>query len=305
MRLILISILTVVNVSCGAPGKEEAKPTINTLDDILEVRDAYLDLIPEVQDDFGFIYSDKCDSLLHSGLASYGGADVDILAARDEDSGQWYRTPYKDCYSNERRDIASSRRSKSTISRDMLAGAMWSLQGSGDLASLERLIDYGKGHKWIMGQGPLDRTFFTHNFQDTLYRLAGRDWKGPPYLWVDPIKDHQRHVVALNIILRGEKQCEIDAAMLDLLAKFRNSSPQNALFQYGYHRFTDGDQEQTLEILSRFPSDRLPTNEDWCGRWLWEKDEDHDSWRACDETREHSGGDLLFIAKLLEDSESC
>lgn len=289
-------------LACGSSSSKRAAPTINPIDVIIEKKTNYLERIKGVQDAYGFIHSDECDSLIFSGLIDYSGAEVDILAARNEQTGQWYRTPYQDCFRNEREDVDSSRRSKSTTSRDQLAGAMWSFFGAGDMASLSRIREYGQKNDWIMGDGPIDRVYFTPNFVDTLYRLLERDYKGPPYIWLDPIKDHQRHVVALNILLRGEKEQKIPRKAYDLLKKFLKKDPNNALFSYGVHRFSDGDQSHAISILldeSLFPDD-LPAER--CRRWLWEKESS--SWKGCgSDTELATGGDFLFLATLLEDSK--
>lgn len=290
--------------ACGGE-KAERQKTTNNLSAIAEKQLTYLNLISEVQDEFGFVESDHCDSLLFSGLARFGGASVSILAARDEASGQWFRTPFMDCYKNERSNADRSRRSSSTISRDMLVGALWALYGDRNDGALKEMIAYGKRHRWLMGQGSFDRVFFTPNFQDTLYRLVGRTFKGMPYAWIDPKKDHQRHIVALNILLRGELEAKIDGSMLRLIKSFRKQSPKNALYQYAYHRFTDGDQAETIALLTdskMFPVSRLPTSRERCGRWLWERDERNKDWRPCAKNRTHSGGDFIFLAKLLIDS---
>lgn len=298
-RLTLLSVFFGFT-SCGVCEEKPAKPSRGPIDAIMDTRQTYLELIKGVDDDHGFVESDRCDSLLFSGLAAYGGHDVAITAARDNETGRWHRTPYHDCYRNERRDIDASRRSKSTISRDMLVGAMWALYGAGDLGSLERLIDYGRRNNWVMGKGSLDRTYLTPAFQDTLYRMTGRTYKGPPYLWIDPRSEHQRNVVALHILLRGELEGSISAEMLDLVREFKKDSPMNALFSYVWHRFSDGHQAETIELLEMiFPPDRLPTSSDWCAEYLWMRDDDGSDWMPCDEGRTHSGADFLFVSKLL------
>lgn len=290
-------------VSCGASKNLTPQETLNPLDAIMEMKQIYLENIRRVQDDYGFIHSDGCDSLLFSGLISVAGADVDIYAARDNQTTEWFRTPYKDCYRNERENINSSRRSKSTTSRDMYAGAMWSLYSKGDLVGLNDIRSWGRKNNWIMGKGPLDRVYFTPNFISTLYDLLERDYAGPPVFWIDPLKDHQRHVVALNILLKGAKRGSIPKKAYDLLKDFAKSDPNNALFSYGVNLYGSGDQSHAISILldkRLFPMD-LPAKR--CRRWLWEKHSD--SWVECSEDDKElaSGGDFLFLAHLLENSQ--
>lgn len=302
MHKLLVLFCTLFSfISCGDDSKHEKKEHNSPLEEVLERKAFYESRYDRIADHTGFFLSDDCDSLLYNGLYCAGSDFRDITAYRDEKTGQWltsnFRTPGKQCYADGR--------SASTISRDMFAGAMWCLWSHGKTKDLQRIVDYGKAHKWVMGEGPLDRTFFTPNFQDTLYSLLGKDYKGLPYTWVDPIKDHQRHVVALNIILRGEKEGKISGDMLDLLENWHAKNPSNALYSYGVARFTDGNQAETINALLNprlFPADRLPTSADRCGGWLWERSES--KWSPCqDKKATHSGGDLVFIAHLLEISQ--
>ena len=291
-RFLLIGLLT----SCGH-GKKDSVPTRNPIDAIIEKSEHYMSKIAEVQDAYGFIHSDTCDSVLFSGLINVAGAKVDLLAARDDKTGQWFRTPYKDCYSNFGASNGAARQSRSTISRDMFAGIFYSLYRSGNLVELERIRKYGQDHDWIMGQGTLDRVYMTPNLVETLYGLLGKKYSGPPYLWLDPGKDHQRHVVALNIILRGESVGSIPKEALSLLKGFLAAEPNNALFSYGVHRYTDGDQSTAIGVLLNeelFPSD-MPAMR--CRRWLWEREES--SWSNCDHKELSTGGDLIFLSHLL------
>lgn len=288
MRLLILFLL----ISCGNEKKMREKSGGELWVELLDKRDTYAAKVTQYQDEHGFINSDKCDSVLFSGLLASAGIEVDLLAARDE-SGAWHRRPNKDCWPNG---------SGSSISRDMLAGVMFGLYFQGDIESLEEMRQYGRDNDWIMGQGSLDRTFFSPQMQDTLYRLTGHSYKGPPYPWVDPVKDHQRHIVALNIILRGEAQGKIDKPMLQLLEKFKGDDRGNALFQYGVNRFSNGDQTSVLEILSNendFPLSG-PVGKA-CSRWYWEQHQREKS--GCSELDFNTGGDYLFIMNLLERSQ--
>ena len=285
-KLLALALLS----SCGI-SKKESRSFEDYLGDIIQKRDVYLDAIPYHQDQYGFLYSDKCDSVLFTGLADASGVPIDLLQARDS-SGAWHRRAEQNCYPNG---------SGSTISRDMFAGILWSLYTDGDIESLHSIVEYGRSNNWIMGKGSIDRTYFTPAFQDTLYRLAGKTYKGLPYLWVDPVKDHQRHVVALNIILRGEAQGKIDKPMLDLLNSFKESDPRNALFQYGSARFSNGDQTEAVRLLmdeEAFPSSG-PIGMT-CSRWYWEQHQNERFGCREDQKEYNVGGDFIFIAMLLE-----
>lgn len=283
-------------MSCGTE-KIQKRNTISNFN-ILQDRSSFLlEEIKKDQDSFGFIHSDQCDSALFSGLISAGGAPVDIKAARDE-KGQWFRTPYKDCYENEINDIQSSRRSKSTISRDMLIGILWSLYKTEDADALRELKTYAKKSKWIMGQGPIDRTFMTPNMRETLYNLLDQEYKGLIKGWVDPINDYDRHVVALNIALRGEKNGSISESAFDLIKKFEKIDQKNTLYKYIIARYSDKSQEQTIRMAIEQSEkyDRKMV----CRRWLWEWHSD--TWEGCEKKEYNTGGLTIFIYELLRNS---
>lgn len=280
-------------VACGGE-KNSAQRTVDTFPDLIARKESYLKQVKKVQDKHGWIETKECDALLFTGMLMATGVDVDILAARDME-GKWYRRPDKDCSKFFFRSSLIS----SSISRDMLIGLMWGAWMNGRVQILRDLYDYGKEHNWKMGDGSPDTVYLTPNFINTLRILIGKD-DNIPEVWVDPMKDHQRHVVALNIILRGEAEGNI-RDQLALLRKFKNTEPKNALFQYGYHRFTDGNQSRAISLLRDFP-DKLPTNKNWCGRWKWERSSKSDNWKPCKTKATHSGGDLAFVVTLLERS---
>jgi hypothetical protein len=282
MRFLLLTLLL---ATCS--GKEnKAVPAYSDLGEVLAARDIYMELINEnYVDDF------ECDALLFDGLLCFSGRDVGIEEYRGA-GGDWFRTKDHGCYPD---------KSGSTISRDMLAGAMLCLYAERNSLYLEELHAFGEAHAWVMGSGSLDRTYFTTNFQNTLAELTGNDYSEVPEFWLDPLKDHQRHVVALNFILRGEARGKAPKEALEAIKKFYTEEPHNALFSYAFHRYTDGRQEETIALLSKFPKNRLPTSADWCAKWLWERSSKNTDWEPCPtEQKTHSGGDFIFLARLLE-----
>lgn len=287
--------ITFFLVLCGCGGeKNHRTKTTNDISVLVETKNLYLELVKSVQGPSGFIEHDECDSLLFSALVWGAGLSVDIEAARGK-NGLWYRTPDHRCY--------DEKRSGSDTSKDMIMGIMWGayLRDRSDI--LKQIYDYGKKKGWIFGRGPVDRTYFLPTFVNTLRILTERDDDYLVDVWIDPVKDHVRHISALNIILRGEAEGNIRDDQLALLKKFAKKSPKNALFHYGVARFTDGDQSKTISILSDtkyFPKNRLPSNIDRKGRWLWERSEASDNWRPSSKPRVHSGGDLIFLVRLLE-----
>jgi hypothetical protein len=91
------------------------------------------------QDQYGFIESDECDSLLFTGLVGcLPSITVNIDSAFDKTTGMWHRRPTSTpCFPNG---------SKSTISRDMLLGLACYAYHNKRLDISEQVIKYSLSH---------------------------------------------------------------------------------------------------------------------------------------------------------------
>lgn len=259
-------------------------------------RDCYVSLGSDVADSDGFIEWEKCDSLLFSGL--YGTPN--LLAARDA-AGMWHRRSlqHPECY------CAGS---ASTISRDMLVGVLWWIWTNKRLDVAEELFSYGRSNSWIMGQGDVSRIYFTPALQATLaeiiFRLGGpnhRAYRGMPQIHASNV-GFAAHLDVLVILLRGEMLGRIPAASFNILASHFNRNPRNPLFCYAFHRFYDGDHDDTTAALmdeAIFPNNRLPTNADRAEPWINQRDPGPDWEPETGAVKIHSGGDFVFVANLL------
>jgi len=90
----------------------------------------------------------------------------------------------------------------------------------------------------------------------------------------------------------------ISEADYELLRIYQNESPNNALIKALYHKYKDGNQDETIAILlntSLFPEDRLPNAKDRCEEYLWQRNPGPD-WQPCDSNKIHDGVDFLFAA---------
>jgi len=136
----------------------------------------YLKLLPMVQDKYGFIYSDDCDSLLFTSLIGcVPGVSLHIDAARSAKSSMWERRPCdKPCY---------PAHSKSSISRDMLLGLCWYAYHNKRLDITEHVIKYALNNYLIMGEGVISRTFMTPALLST-FAWASYKMGGPSRPWL-------------------------------------------------------------------------------------------------------------------------
>lgn len=271
-------------VGCSGVKEKPASPVPESLAQKIAL---YKQLQPSRLDEYGWA-GEKCDSALVTSLCLVaGGCSAANIYDAEAEPGRWYRHKLHDCY-----DLGQS---ASDISKDMFAGLAFVL----DDAAKARVVAYGEANDWVMGRGPLSRTYLT-----------------PPLRWLytgwpltistqdnwlpSPINTGYRaHLDVLSIILRakamGHKTSELELAYLKAQA---DRVPRNALFQAAYHKFKDGDQSVATGILldeTLFPATSLPTNANYCTDYLWSRDEAHD-WNPCEDGKKKDATDFLFAA---------
>lgn len=130
------------------PQKKDQAPGIEAIDQTWSV---YVANQAQCTNAAGWVKG--CDGLLWTSLCKVSGGcqAADIFAA--EDNGKWYRSADHQCFVN-----GTENGSDSTISKDMFVGLftyLWDLaQTDHDtaLAAIERVIAYGEGHDWVMGE---------------------------------------------------------------------------------------------------------------------------------------------------------
>jgi len=286
--------------------------------DLLEEQsECYLENIKKVQDEFGFVHNEGCDSLLFSALTGLA-VDVDLLAARDG-WGQWFRKPAKNCYSNyllnqENENTPGWEKladSKSTISKDMLLGVIFWAVFHERLDVLEDLYEYGKRKEWVMGKGPLSRTYIGgliagRDLRHLLIEAIGTLKRDPnvkrySYTWI-PMPDYQAHLQTLRLLVVGMLRGQIPKLGYLMVKYHMKKNPQNPLFSYAVARYTDGDYTLTKKLLldeRYWPKCRLPTSSDRCEGWILQREKGY-NWEPCDKEKIHSGGTFLFLSALMK-----
>jgi hypothetical protein len=239
----------------------------------------------------GWAHQGGCDSLGFTSLCKMSGgcAEVDIYKAEGE-PGRWYRNESHDCYPNN---------SKSDISKDMFIMLWPYLYLKGDKPALKRIWDYGQSNGWVMGRGPLSRTYMVPPLvlvlQEMILRLSVLPEAVPAH---EKKAGYEKHLDVMAIFTRGIMRGGISEADYELLRVYQNESPNNALVTALYHKYKDGNQDETIAILlntSLFPEDRLPNAKDRCEEYLWQRNPGSD-WEPCDSDKTHDGVDYLFAA---------
>jgi len=293
--MLRLLILTFLLISCST-----YKPSTST--EVLEIEQTYVLLIQNIQDENGFIDYTHCDSLLHTGLLGvHKDINVNIEAAKDNND-QWFRRPldYTECY--------ESNESRSTISRDMLLGLIWYSVANDRLDILEDLWDYGVNHGWVMGE---DDTGGFHTIMNTkMIGLLARSieylggstgfWAKTPLTFNSKCDGYVCHLVALQLGLKAKLQGFVTESELKVLEDLTKKSPNNILFLTLYSKYSDADFSKVFNLIkSIYPPNRLPNNMDWCDDWRVQRDDDDSGLLPCRTTKQHSGGELLFVLAII------
>lgn len=304
-RLLLAIILLVT--ACGAAKRHEANDGLET-SDLVAKRELYASLQPSVADADGFVEVDTCDSIHWSALTAAVTRPINLASARDP-SGAWHRRPlsYEECY---------PKHSKSTISRDALLFVLAYAVAHRDSDIVEGVFSYGRENGWVMGAGPLSRTWFTPNMR-ALYAEAVADLGGKshgerylPVTWSASATGYEAHLGVVSVLIYARLFGGVGDSGLSFLKAQWERQPRNPLFAAAYFRFS-GDEaarEAAVTVLRDerlFPSSRLPTSDDRKESWLVQRDEGAD-WLPCvleDKSpcpkRVHNGGDFLWTEAVL------
>jgi hypothetical protein len=268
----------------------------------------YSEQLKTVQDQWGAVDTYECNSLQRSGLicAAGAGKPVNLRSFEDgEKPGRFYRRPtaYPECH--------SAGESRSTISPDDLLGAFWCAWRTQDLAVAQSLWAYGKRRDWFMGDDRIGglhtrlRAGEVATLAQLVKTLGGSDYpdRHGPAVWGN-CEGFVCALQAYEILLRLELYGSVSAHARERIRHGAERQKTNPLLQFAWHLLSDGDQSETRRLLlelPRYPSDHLPTSDEICGPWSLERDDDSDSLRPCPGAGKiHSGGDLLFVAHLLD-----
>jgi len=251
------------------------------------------------QDSDGFLVDDYCDSLLFTGLIGSAGVPVNITAAMD-DVGEWHRRPISagECYPGG---------ASATISKDMMIGLLAYIWANHRLDLATDFYNYAESHALNMGQGDPSKTYMPPSMLATLcdiiYALGGEDHpidRSIPQAYSTSDTGYEAHLDVLYILLRGAVNGSISGEEEDVLSAQYNRVAGNALFNYAYRHFNDGNYADAVNILLNeqyFPTDRLPKISDRGDLWMWQ--DDPNSWVPGSGDTEWSGGDLVHVAGLI------
>jgi len=299
---VLLSLSLFLLAACGNEG-HKPKPSLSSSEKLARQVVFYQEEIPQFQDAYGFIHTDRCDATLFSGLLAASGMEVDMEAA-EASPGQWLRRPasYSECF--------SEGRSRSTISRDSLLGVMWWAWRAKRLDVLERIYAYGESNSWVMGDGRsagVDTIFlpaYIGLLAQLIEKLGGESRPIASALpeTLTECEAYSCHIQSLRLLLRAEVNGSMPSNHLETIQNTHKRYPENALFSYIVHRYTDGDFSEAIDLLLKhYPADRMPTSQDYCASWPMQENGGELNWLPCDKKEIRTGADFLFTAMLMED----
>lgn len=283
-------ILALLLSACG----KEGKPDVKERPDLRAQYQTYLALNKGQMDQDGFVMSGDCDSLLFSSLNAIGRNEEFNIQAAEIEPGKWYR--------NQRKDGCDS-----SISRDMLMGVMAYSLYFKRLDIAQDLWHYGEAHNWKMGytdSGNLEfeaRTIMSPGqvalLAQVIHHLGGPDYaiRFTPQVFTAEV-GFAGHLTLLHFWMIDRMEGELGPIVRKVLTQYRTIAPNNAFVSYLYNKYNGGSQQGTVELLNRYPVDRLPTGSDWCEAWLQQRVGTEDQQGQCSDKGPWNGGDFLFIA---------
>lgn len=253
----------------------------------------------------------RCDGLLFTAMRSFICKDVDIANFEGE-PGRWYRNPKKDCYIAGEVDHGAT----SSISKDMLLGLAVNLWNTENLAAINRTIDYGVAHSWVMGEAIDDITVASKCLLSpsliSIYYDIQRKLSGPSFTTRGESDafgvntGFRAHLDVIHILLIGSVHGAISSGELETLKAQAERQPRNALFQAAYSLYTNGDQSKATALLlnqEMFPDLTLPTSSNHCSDYLWSDDDAPYDWAPCPDRNEtYEGLDLIVAASVVDGS---
>lgn len=301
-KILIASVLLLV--SCGANVMHPQESTVSN-QRLTDTRKLYMQSGGYGWDEYG----SNGDGLLFACLSAVAhGKEFDVEAAMDE-PGHWYRNP-----GMINRPLQPG---ESTISRDMFVGLFAYILHFKRLDLAEQIWDWGEAHSWKMGDEtkfPETRVYLTPDKISLLAKiikhLGGADHKVArlaPILH-DTKPGFTGHLTALSIQMLGIINGGIGSYELSSLKKIRDGGmSHNPLILALVHKYTDGDQSETIkELTGTWPEDRLPnTEQDWCEEWRVQRIDSDSGLRKCPNVHHtHSGADFLYVVNTLINTES-
>jgi hypothetical protein len=145
--------------------------------------------------------------------------------------------------------------------------------------------------------------------QATLYelrfRLGGKksSKQNGKVIWAS-LEGFEAHIQALHLYLRGLMFGAVSDYQKMFFAEMKGRQPENLLFRAMYAKFDNGqvdDVAMEASSTSRIFPVGLPTSNDRCENYVWQRDQYSADWQPCDQGLTHTGTDLTFLRAVVND----
>ena len=295
MKFLLISLFI---LSCARDHKPD-NDTFNLQGELLERASLYCELSkPHYEENQNIEEAGRCDGILftalHGTLCDY--VSIEQFESKTDD-GKLCRDPECRCFYG---DYGSA----TGFSKDMATGAQLFLTLFPQKDLTKRIIAYGEQESWVVCEGKneietVSRCLMSPKIVGRWYDiLAAAELTSIGYI---PMSEgYGAHLQIVSIIIDQMLYGGIRSNQASLIKKQHERIPENGLFHAVYARFIDPKQKQAAakSLLERFPRDRLPTSEDWCSDYLFQRDMGED-WQPCTDGKTHMGTEFIFAAWAL------
>lgn len=301
-RKIIIALNALLLLACERYTAQD----VNRVEQLKEKRKLYCELSKDFYLKNKFV-NNKCDGLLWTALHGIGCDYITSLDDFKNEENRWFRSPTHDCFKNG---------SDSSISKDMFAGLILYSLYYDRKDYIQSIVDYGEKHNWIMGEAidtptliskcilPPSTILLLYHYLGKIkfklnsdYEIEDEDVSG-----IAINVGYGAHLDMLRILRKYLVYKSIGAWDMYVLEEQAKRQPLNALYQAVYHMFKDGDMSLPQKLLlsdKYFPNDRLPTSNEYCTWYLYQRDAETDDWLPCPhEGHTHSGTDFIFAATV-------
>lgn len=307
-----IFLLVTITSGCGW-FKKDNKATPSAHISELSDRDAtYCALSKPIVESHGGTTDEHCDAALFTSLHALqcGYANPGIF--EDGTTGKLCRRPGCTCYPKQP-GLSSS---DSGFSKDMATGMQVFYSARPDKDFAKRVSGYLADNKLTACDAVDAVTLASKCVMSSkiVYRWAQVEKLGAERDRDEPSDEPQAltgntefraHLDILGILTEYQLYSGISNSSIDTIKEQADREPNNLLYQAMLAKFVKGNQREIAEkLLLKFPADRLPTSDDWCTDYLYQRDEIRDGglnkdWLPCDNKEIHSGTDYLLVSYIL------
>jgi hypothetical protein len=305
MRYLLLVIALLLGCSSKKDNETLTPSRIEALDKRAE---RYCEQSKKLYLDYDETADPNCDAALFTALHGLkcDYVSVDQFESKDE-PGKLCRRPGCTCWDNR---VEGSPKSHSGFSKDQAAGMQLYLATYPDKSLVDRIVDYGKENNWVVCDadtqgGLLGSCLMSAKLITRWGDLAGKD-PGSSSL-TSKQTETSAHVLVMTILAENQIYGAISNKSLKHLRTQAAREPNNLVYQAALSRFSDSPQADDVarRLLEFFPED-LPTTDDYCTPYLYQRDEIRDGevnpdWLPCKGERTHMGTDFLVADWVLTD----